>query len=369
MRIVSIIGARPQFVKAAMICRAVPAFAGRIDHRIVHTGQHYDATMSAVFFEELEIPAPDHHLEVGSGSHGLQTGEMLKRIEPALQADRPDWVVLYGDTNSTLAGAVAASKLGIAVAHVEAGLRSYNRRMPEELNRVAADHLSDLLFCPTAAAMENLAREGLASRALMTGDVMYDAAIAFRRVAESRGSPLADEWRPGAFALASVHRAENTDDPQRLRAILEALDRLAAEQCPVALPLHPRTAAKLRESGWKPRALALLPPVSYLDMLLLEGRARFILTDSGGVQKEAYFARVPCITIREETEWVETLAHGCNVLTGPHPERILAAAARAANAGPWEDLYGNGAAAETMLRALLEHPQIRPAFSIGVPRL
>jgi UDP-GlcNAc3NAcA epimerase len=354
MRIVSIVGARPQFVKAAMICRAVPAFGDRIDHRLIHTGQHYDAAMSAVFFEELHIPAPDHHLEVGSGSHGQQTGEMLKRLEPALLEDRPDWVLLYGDTNSTLAGAVIASKMGTRVAHVEAGLRSYNRAMPEELNRIVADHLSDLLLCPTSAAMENLAKEGLQARAIMTGDVMYDAAIAFRRLAEARGGPLAERWQPRSFALATIHRAENTDRPERLSAILSALDRIAAERCPVVLPLHPRTAAKLRETGWTPRALTIMEPVSYLEMLLLEGRARFILTDSGGVQKEAYFAKVPCITMRDETEWVETLANRCNVLTGAAEDRIVDAATATENAGPWTDLYGDGAAGEAILRALLE---------------
>jgi len=354
MRVVSIVGARPQFVKAAMICRAVPQFAGRIEHRLIHTGQHYDPEMSDVFFEELQIPKPDHHLEVGSGSHGQQTGEMLKRLEPALLADRPDWVLLYGDTNSTLAGAVVASKLGQRVAHVEAGLRSYNRGMPEELNRIVADHLSDLLLCPTTAAVANLAKEGLAHRAVITGDVMYDAALTFRRLAESRGGPLADQWAPGTFALATVHRAENTDNPARLRSILNALEHIASEICPVVLPLHPRTAAKLRESSWSPRAITIIRPVSYLEMLLLEGRARFILTDSGGVQKEAYFAKVPCITMRDETEWVETLENGCNVITGADESKIGAAASAAAEAGPWINLYGDGSAGAQILQKLLE---------------
>jgi UDP-GlcNAc3NAcA epimerase len=354
MRIFSIVGARPQFVKAAMVCRAVPAFDGRIDHRIVHTGQHYDAAMSAVFFEELQIPKPDYHLEVGSGSHGQQTGEMLKKLEPALAEGRPDWVLLYGDTNSTLAGAVAAAKMGFGVAHVEAGLRSYNRAMPEELNRIVADHLSDLLLCPTEAAMKNLAKEGLSARAVRTGDVMYDAAIAFRQLAEERGGEVAEGWPAGTFALATIHRAENTDDPERLKAILTALDGIAKEQCPVVLPLHPRTSAKLRELGWSVGSVTVVPPVGYLEMLLLEGRARFILTDSGGVQKEAYFAKVPCVTMRDETEWVETLANRCNVLTGADEGRIRDAASRAAESGPWTDLYGDGSAGEAILRTLME---------------
>jgi len=350
MRVLSIVGARPQFVKAAVVCRACSE-AGT-QHRIVHTGQHYDAGMSAVFFQELEIPLPDYDLKVGSGSHGEQTGEMMKRLEPVLEAERPDWVVLYGDTNSTLAGAVTASKMGLPVAHVEAGLRSFNRRMPEELNRIVADHLSDLLLCPTGLAIENLRREGLDARAVLTGDVMYDAALIFRQLAERKGGPLAEEWKPQAFALATVHRAENTDDLNHLTQILNGLEEIARTICPVLLPMHPRTSARLAEVGWKPKSISLTGPVSYLEMLLLEGRARFILTDSGGVQKEAYFVQVPCITLRDETEWVETLQNGCNTLTGASAERMVAAASQVAQTGPWKTHYGDGNAGAQILAAL-----------------
>lgn len=354
MRIISIVGARPQFIKVAVLCRAVASCrsGNRFSHSIIHTGQHYDDGMSDVFFRELGIPAPAYSLGVGSGAHGVQTGEMMKKLEPVLVDENPDWVVLYGDTNSTAAGALVASKLHQPVAHVEAGLRSYNRRLPEELNRIVTDHLSDLLLCPTPVSVENLRKEGLGERALLTGDVMYDAALTFRELAENRGGPLAANWRRGEFALATVHRASNTDDPARLRALLVTLDEIAAEICPVVLPLHPRTDKILAELGWKPKALSIIPPVSYLDMLLLEGRARFILTDSGGVQKEAYFVHAPCITLREDTEWQETLENNCNVLTGVDPIRIKEAAARAAMAGPWTAVYGDGRAGEKILEAL-----------------
>lgn len=341
MRLVSIVGARPQFVKLAVIARAAAA-SGRAEHQIIHTGQHYDAAMSDVFFRDLEIPPPDHHLGVGSGKHGEQTGEMLKRLEPILSEVRPDWVILYGDTNSTLAGAVAASKLHFKVAHVEAGLRSFNRRMPEEINRIVADHLSDLLLCPTETAVINLRREGLAEKAVITGDVMYDAALWGARKADGAGVFSDSPWRDKPFALATIHRAENTDDPARLAALLEALEQISEDMFPVVLPLHPRTRKVLGEQGWTPRALQLIEPLNYLEMLWMERRARMILTDSGGVQKEAYFMNVPCITLRDETEWVETLAGGCNVLAGADTAKIVAAAKNAGNAGPWTMLYGNG---------------------------
>src|SRR5215471_18217930 len=276
MKIVSIVGARPQFVKLAAICRAIDKREGWT-HCIIHTGQHYDPGLSSVFFEELGIPRPDHDLGVGSGSHGEQTGEMLKRLEPILAAEKPDWVLLYGDTNSTLAGAIVASKLVLRAAHIEAGLRSYRRGMPEEINRVVADHLSDLLLCPTALAVENLRREGLSERAVLTGDVMYDATIMHGRAAEQRGGILADRWKQGEFALATVHRAENTDDPERLRSIAGALDEIARTMCPVVWPVHPRTKKRLTEMACSTGAVAMIDPVSYFDMLLLEGRARFVL--------------------------------------------------------------------------------------------
>lgn len=359
MHIISIVGARPQFVKVAVISRAVSRWTGKpIQHQIIHTGQHYDSSMSNVFFAELQIPTADHQLQVGSGPHGAQTGEMIKRIEPILMAEKPDWVLLYGDTNSTLAGAVTSSKLHLPTAHIEAGLRSFDRRMPEELNRIATDHLSDLLLCPTQTAIENLAREGLASRAVLTGDVMYDAACFYRERAEKLEAEGNLELPPlarhgAAFALATVHRAENTDDFDKLAAILRALERIACEICPVLLPLHPRTLHVLRASGWSPEKISILPPASFFQMLLMESRARFIVTDSGGVQKEAYFMRRPCITLREDTEWVETLEGGCNVLTGADEARIWEAACQTASAGPWRNLYGGGDAGTTILEALV----------------
>jgi UDP-GlcNAc3NAcA epimerase len=351
MRIVSIVGARPQFVKLSVICRALAQRDGWV-HRIIHTGQHYDAALSSVFFEELMIPRPDHDLGVGSGAHGEQTGEMLKRLEPILTGEKPDWVLLYGDTNSTLAGAVVASKLVLRTAHIEAGLRSFRRGMPEEINRVVADHLSDLLLCPTTLAMENLCREGLGKRAVLTGDVMYDASIAYGKAAERRGGSLADSWRPGEFALATVHRAENTDDPERLGDIAGALDEIARTTCPVVWPVHPRTKKRLSEMGCSTGAVTMIEPVSYFDMLLLESRARCVLTDSGGVQKEAYFFKVPCITLRDETEWVETLENHCNVLSGSSKERILEAVRTFDTAGPWTAVYGDGSAGIAIVNAL-----------------
>jgi UDP-GlcNAc3NAcA epimerase len=355
MRIVSIVGARPQFVKLAVICRAVAqrAPAETWSHRIIHTGQHYDPELSSIFFEELDIPRPDCDLDVGSGSHGAQTGEMLKRLEPILMSEKPDWVLLYGDTNSTLAGALAAAKLDLRTAHIESGLRSHRRAMPEEINRVVADRLSDLLFCPTPLAMENLRKEGLEHRAVLTGDVMYDASLVFRQTAEARGGLLADQWKPGEFALATVHRAENTDEPERLRSIVAALDKIAGTLCPVVWPMHPRTRKKLADLGLPTGSISVIQPASYLEMLLLEGRARFILTDSGGVQKEAYFLKVPCMTLRDETEWQETLENNCNVLTGCSEDRIAEAAAAVDRAGPWTAVYGTGNAGAAMLDALL----------------
>jgi UDP-GlcNAc3NAcA epimerase len=353
MKIVSIVGARPQFVKVAVICRAIGAIGEwPIAHRIIHTGQHYDSEMSSVFFQDLGIDVPAYHLDVGSGSHGEQTGEMLKRLEPVLMSERPDWILLYGDTNSTLAGAVAGSKMGLRVAHVEAGLRSYNRRMPEELNRIATDHLSDLLLCPTAVSVENLRKEGLGERSVLTGDVMLDAVLASRDQAEARTGVLAETWQADKFALATVHRAENTDDPSRLRSIFIALERIAEETCPVVLPLHPRTRKCLALADWTPRAINVIAPCSYLDMILLEARAKFILTDSGGVQKEAYFVETPCVTLREETEWTETLANNCNVLVGADTGKIVNAARMSDKVGPWTAVYGDGQSGKVIVEAL-----------------
>jgi UDP-GlcNAc3NAcA epimerase len=354
MRIASVVGARPQFVKLAAMCNAVRRLGSpdSIDHRIIHTGQHYDRQMSAVFFSELNLPPPDHDLGVGSGSHAIQTGEMMKRLEPLIAAGRPDCVLLYGDTNSTLAGALVCAKLHIPAAHVEAGLRSFNRGMPEEVNRVVADHLCDVLFCPTTAAAANLAREGLAERTVLSGDIMYDAAIQFREAAEARGAAWRGRFGPGEFALATIHRADTTDDADKLRSIAAALETLARDVCPVVFPVHPRTAKCAAAAGIGFRSVTVCPPVPYLEMLYLESHARFIVTDSGGVQKEAYFFRVPCITARAGTEWVETLENGCNVLAGTAAASIVAAAGKVDAAGPWLNHYGNGSSCETILQTL-----------------
>jgi len=326
MRVATVVGARPQFVKAAPVSRALRS---RHTEILIHTGQHYDVRMSDIFFEELEIPAPDHHLGVGSGPHGRQTGEMLARIEEVLESESFDFVLIYGDTNSTLAGALAGAKLHIPVAHVEAGLRSFNRRMPEEINRVVADHVSDLLFCPTQVAVDNLTAEGIMRGVHLVGDVMLDTL----RMQVERGLPTqrllaALELQPQQYVLATIHRAENTDDPRRLASILAGLDALAE---PVVLPLHPRTRAALDRHQLKPGNghVKLVEPLSFAEMLAAEASARVIVTDSGGVQKEASWLRVPCVTVREETEWVETVESGWNVLVGTE-ERAITSAVRAA---------------------------------------
>lgn len=336
VKLLSIVGARPQFVKAAMIAGAVKRHnrkaatrTERIQHRLVHTGQHYEHKMSGIFFDELNLPKPDHHLGVGSGLQGQQTGAMLGKIEKVLLAEKPDVVMIYGDTNSTIAGALAAAKLHLKVAHLESGLRSFNRRMPEEINRVASDHLSDFLFCPTDTAVQNLRREGIVANVFNIGDVMLDSVMAYREKAARRQGILKKlNVRKQEYILATVHRAENTDSPELLSKLLEALTELG---CDVVLPVHPRVRERLKNSrALKPVAklmeksknLKLTEPVSYLDMLSLEIHARLVLTDSGGVQKEAFFAAVPCITLREETEWLETKTDGWNQVVGTDPERI-----------------------------------------------
>jgi UDP-GlcNAc3NAcA epimerase len=347
-KLLTVVGARPQFIKAACVSRAVAERPGAVEV-LVHTGQHFDPGMSDVFFAELGIPAPAHHLGVAGGAHGAATGRMLERLEAVMLDERPDWVLVYGDTNSTLAGALAAAKLHLPVAHVEAGLRSWNRRMPEEVNRVLTDHAADLLFAPTPTAVENLRREGIdGGRVHLTGDVMYDAALFYAAAAEARSTVLRDlDVRPGGYVLATVHRAENTDDPARLRAVFGGLGEVARE-VPVLLPLHPRTAGALAAAGIDPDAypgLRLLPPVGYLDMVMLEKHARLVATDSGGVQKEAFFYRVPCVTLRDETEWVELVELGWNRLASPAAgARAVAAAVRAGmgSAGAEASPYGAG---------------------------
>lgn len=319
MKIITIIGARPQFIKAAPVSKVLRE-SGHQEY-LVHTGQHYDTNMSQVFFDELQIPEPDVNLGVGSGSHGWQTGQMLMALERVIQEVKPDWVLVYGDTNSTLAGALAAVKLHILIAHVEAGLRSFNREMPEEINRVLTDHCSDLLFCPTQTAVDNLAKEGITKGVHLVGDTMYDAVIQFSEIARSRSTILEKlGLGPKEYLLATIHRPYNTDNPENLHSILSAFTEIDE---PIIFPVHPRTRQclsdlKLKTDNLK---LRLLEPVGYLDMLVLEKNAKAILTDSGGMQKEAYFLRVPCITLRTETEWVETVEAGWNVAVGADRKR------------------------------------------------
>jgi UDP-N-acetylglucosamine 2-epimerase len=358
VRIISVVGARPQFIKAAAVSRAV-ASAGEsgLREQIVHTGQHYDDNMSRVFFDELKIPRPAVNLGVGSGPHGRQTGLMLERLEEILLDEPPDWMLIYGDTNSTLAGALAAVKLHIPVAHVEAGLRSFNRRMPEEINRVVADCVSTVLFCPTDTAVENLRREGVIDGVHKVGDVMYDSVLFNARLAEESSNVVERlGLEPKGYFLATVHRAENTDDRGRLEGILSAFGQLDR---PVVLPLHPRTRKAISEHGLEPPdGLRMIDPAAYLDMVMLERQARLILTDSGGVQKEAYWFDVPCVTLRDETEWVELVSAGCNRVVGADEGGIVSAVRE------WEtrdcalpderpgDLYGDGHSAEHIVSVL-----------------
>lgn len=324
MKIVTVIGARPQFIKAAPVSK----FLRDTGHReyLVHTGQHYDYGMSQVFFEELGLPEANINLNVGSGSHGIQTGQMLIGIEEVLLMEKPDWVLVYGDTNSTLSGALAAVKLHIPLAHVEAGLRSFNREMPEEHNRVLTDHCADLLFCPTQTAIDNLAREGLVKNAYLVGDTMYDAVKQFSDIARGRSQVLfVFNLEPKKYALATIHRASNTDRVENVKNILFALNRV---NIPVVLALHPRTRSVIEQMNLSLSNysnIIVIPPQGYLDMLMLEQNAYVIMTDSGGMQKEAYWMDVPCITLREETEWMETLQHGRNILAGANSEKILEA--------------------------------------------
>jgi UDP-GlcNAc3NAcA epimerase len=355
--ILTVVGARPQFIKAAAMSRALqPAILrGEVRHILVHTGQHYDANMSDVFFEELGIPPADINLGVATGSHGALTGAMLAGVEQVLLDQRPDWVLVYGDTNSTLAGCLAAVKLHISVAHVEAGLRSFNRRMPEEINRVLTDHASNLLLCPTGRAVENLHAEGIRKGVHLVGDVMFDIAMHYRDLPRPRCIPDQLGLRRGEFITATCHRAENTDDPARLAAIVSCINQ-AAEQLPVVLPLHPRTRARLAEYGLRlSEAVITLDPVGYLDMLDLQRHSAVILTDSGGVQKEAYILGVPCVTMRDETEWVETVEAGWNVLVGADPCKAAAALARADDirARPRTAAFGDGTSSQKIISLLL----------------
>jgi UDP-GlcNAc3NAcA epimerase len=352
--IATIVGARPQFVKAGVVSSAIRT---RPDLRevLIHTGQHFDDNMSGAFFRDLRLPEPDHNLGIGGGTHGQNTGRMIEAIEAVLQRTRPDWVLVFGDTDSTLAGALAAAKLHLPVAHVEAGLRSFNRRMPEELNRVLTDHASDLLFVPTPTAVANLEREGIAGPSVRAvGDVMFDAAIAYAGIAAANDGILRSHALvPKGYVLVTVHRAENTDDPERLRGIVEGLG--AAAQ-PIVWPMHPRTRAKLGTYGIElPASVRAIDPVGYLDMINLESNAALIATDSGGVQKEAYFFDVPCVTLRDETEWGELVDIGANRLVGTAATSIAAALAAPAPPVVRDDaLFGGGHAAPRIAAALAE---------------
>ncbi len=357
MKIASVVGARPQFIKAATVTREIITNNRNDPHStirevMIHTGQHYDKNMSEVFFRELGIPDPAYNLGVGSCSHAKQTAQMLEKIEAILIKEIPDCVVVYGDTNSTLAGALTAAKLHIPVAHVESGLRSFNQRMPEEINRVLTDHVSEMLFCPTRTAVENLANEGITKGVYHVGDVNYDSALYFAAKSEAMEKALLGKLhiKPGAFYLATVHRAENTDDRGRLTNILEALDEIATSDCPLILPLHPRTAACMKNYGLVLNNVTSIPPVSYLEMITLERQAKAILTDSGGIQKEAFWFRVPCITLRDETEWIETVASGWNALAGADKGRIIGTVnSLRTPVCEAEPIYGDGSAARKIL--------------------
>jgi len=370
MKFVTIVGARPQFIKAATVSRAIELHnkkpdASHIHEILVHTGQHYDHAMSQIFFEQLHIRTPDYHLGVGSGTHGKMTGIMLEKIEEVLLKEKPGCVLVYGDTNSTLAGALAGVKLHIPVAHVEAGLRSFNRKMPEEINRVLTDHVSDLLFCPTEGAMVNLKKEGITKGAHQVGDVMFDSFLFCRELASKSSRILSEvKLKAKSYCLATVHREENTTDLENLAGIFEAFERLASQECPFVIPLHPRTAKALEEKGigrTGGSAIRFLEPLSYLDMIVLESNAKAILTDSGGVQKEAYFGGVPCVTLRNETEWGELVEHGFNRLGGHEPERIRKAFEEIVDKviPSDQELYGGGRASEKTVSLLSQTPRLR----------
>ena len=349
IKVVTIVGARPQFIKAAAVSRAMRRGDEHdFDEIIVHTGQHYDDNMSKDFFDELDIQRPKYNLGIGSASHGIMTGRMLEAIEQVLLQEKPDWVLLYGDTNSTLAGALAAIKLHMPIAHVEAGMRSYNSNMPEEINRVLTDQVSALLFCATKTAVANLAAESITEGVHHTGDVMYDASLFYRDLAQKNSDILQRlNLEARSFGLVTCHRAENTDDPLRLRAIIEALSELSRDN-KIVFPLHPRTRKALADEGLMPmlKGVIVTKPLPYLDMIRLEQSARIIMTDSGGVQKEAFFYGVPCVTLRDETEWVETVQMGFNRLVAASAPAIIEAYRESTSLRPEiiKSPYGNGQA-------------------------
>jgi UDP-GlcNAc3NAcA epimerase len=351
-RVLTIIGARPQFIKASVVSRAIQK-TDRIEEILLHTGQHFDANMSDIFFNQLGIPRPDIQLDIHGGSHGEMTGRMLIEIERSLFEHKPDRVMVYGDTNSTLAGALAAAKLHIPIAHVEAGLRSFNMAMPEEINRILTDQISDLLLCPTATAVKNLNNEGFANKpakVCQVGDVMQDSALLFAE----KAVPPADCDIPAKFILATLHRAENTDSPQRLAHIVEALNQVHHDHAPVVLPLHPRTRKIIAQQGRK-LDVHVIDPVGYLEMIWLLDHSQLVLTDSGGVQKEAFFFGKACVTMRDQTEWVELVDVGVNELVGADEIKIVEASERniGRTVGDPDLLFGGGQASEKIVECIL----------------
>ncbi len=354
IHIVTIVGARPQFIKAAVLSRLVRSrYSGGVQEYLIHTGQHYDENMSERFFKEMHIPSPDINLNIGSGNHGAMTGRMLEEIEKVLLEQKPDIVLVYGDTNSTLAGALAASKLNIPLAHIEAGLRSFKKTMPEEQNRVLTDHISTFLFCPTTVAVNNLANEGISQGVYHTGDIMFDASMYYSTLPHRLSVKVPDK-----FFLVTLHRAENTDSREKLASIVEALNEF--KELPCVLPLHPRTRKMVIQHGLSfEDHVHIIEPVGYLDMIALEKQCSWIVTDSGGVQKEAYFFKKPCITLRDETEWVETLESGANRLTGADKQKILYALKNHDRHFDWKPLYGNGSAGDEIVSILLNNTSER----------
>ena len=353
MKILTVIGARPQFIKASVVSKAIQN-STILDEKIIHTGQHFDANMSNIFFDQLGIPKPHYQLDINSGSHGSMTGRMLEKIEKICLAEQPDRLMVYGDTNSTLAGALAAAKLHIPVAHIEAGLRSFNMQMPEEINRILTDQVSDILFCPTDTAVSNLKNEGFDTKpvkVLNVGDVMQDSSLFFSERA-IKGSSLVDVPNEG-FIVATLHRAENTDDANRLKSIIEALNYIHEHIRPVVLPLHPRTQKVVKSLGLELK-ISVLEPVGYLEMIWLLKHCDAVVSDSGGVQKEAFFFKKPCVTMRDQTEWVELIDHGVNVLAGADTQKIIQCT-EAMLGKVIEDplsLYGGGYASQNIVNVL-----------------
>lgn len=356
MKVLTVVGARPQFVKASVLSRAFHNHF-ELNEVIVHTGQHFDANMSHIFFEEMEIPEPDYNLNINGLSHGAMTGQMLEGIEKVILFEKPNLVLLYGDTNSTIAGALAAKKLHVKVAHVEAGLRSHNMQMPEEINRILTDRISDILFCPTQTAINNLRQEGfehINAKIVLSGDIMQDAALFYKRKSDQLSDVLSkNQLKSNEFVLATIHRAENTDNEGRLKAIVHSLNEIN-KTIQVIVPLHPRTSKILEDKNIEVK-FTIISPVGYFDMLQLISHSRIILTDSGGLQKEAYFFNKYCITFRDETEWVELVAHGYNQIVGASAEKIIAAFQASINKGfiKTEELYGGGKASEIICSEIM----------------